>query len=134
MVFQSLLPPVPDLPFPNAHHFFLNRPDQAKWEDYVLHVDALTGKTRKWSEFKDKVKRGATAFGDPSLFPHEDNEIVGILSENCIVSFLSLILGLCADGRVPWARMCRSTWRSFIHCWLLASRSPYFRRRRLHTS
>ena len=98
MVFQSLFPPVPDVPFPNAHHFLLNRPDQAEWEDYDLHVDALTGRTRKWSEFKDRVKRGATAFGDPSLFPHERNEIVGILSENCIVSFVSLTSESCVKG------------------------------------
>jgi len=87
MVFQSLLPPVPDLPLPNAHHLFLDRPDQAEWEDYVLYVDALTGKTRKWHEFEDRVKRGATAFGNRDLFPHEKNEIVGILSENCVVSY-----------------------------------------------
>ena len=46
MILMTLLPPVPDLPFPNAHHLFLNRPDQAEWADYVLHVDALTGKVR----------------------------------------------------------------------------------------
>ena len=95
MIFRSLLPPLPPLPFPNAHHFFLNRPDQAEWKDFTLHVDALTGKTRKWSEFKDRVKRAATAFGSPDLFPRggESNEIVGILSENCVVSrflFLSI--------------------------------------------
>lgn len=88
MVFKSLLPPIPDLPLPNAHHLFLNRPDQADWEDYILHVDAVTGKTRKWYEFRDLVKRAATAFGNPELFPHEENEIVGILSENCIVGYL----------------------------------------------
>lgn len=86
MVFKSLLPPVPDLPFPNAHHFFLNRPDQAEWEDFDLHVDALTGKTRRWIEFKHRVKRAATAFRNPDLFPYREHEIVGILSENCIVS------------------------------------------------
>ena len=90
MVFRSLLPPVPDSPLPNAHHLLLNRPDQSEWEDYDLHIEALTGKTRKWYEFKDRVKRGATTFGDPDLFPRERDEIVGILSENCIVSFMSL--------------------------------------------
>lgn len=95
MIFQSLLPPVPDLPFPNAHHLFLNRPDQAEWKDYILHVDALTGKTRKWIEFKDRVKRAATAFGDPDIFPRGENEIVGILSENCVVSCLSLAFQSC---------------------------------------
>ena len=87
MVFRSLLPPVPDVPLPNAHSLFLHRPDQAEWEDYVLHVDAVTGKTRKWSEFKDRVARGATALGDPGRFPHEEKAIVGILSENCVVSW-----------------------------------------------
>ena len=69
----------------------MNRPDQAEWEDYDLHIDALTGKTRRWFEFKNRVKRGATAFGDPCLFPHERGEIVGVLSENCIVSFMGLV-------------------------------------------
>ena len=89
MVFQSLLPPIPDLPFPNAHHLFFNRPDQAEWQDYVIHVDAHTGEARKWYEFRDRVKRGATAFGDPTIFPRKENEIVGILSANSVVSFLS---------------------------------------------
>jgi len=84
MVFQSLLPPVPDISLPNAHHLFFNRPDQAEWEDYTIYVDALTGKARRWHEFKDRVKRGATAFGNPDLFPYTENEIVGIISENCV--------------------------------------------------
>jgi hypothetical protein len=89
MILQSPLPPIPNLPFPNAHHLFLNRREQAQWEDFVLHVDGITGKTRKWSEFLDRVKRAATAFANPDVFPREENEIVGILSENCIVSRLS---------------------------------------------
>lgn len=92
MVFRSLLPSIPPLPFPNAHHFFLNRPDQAEWDDFLLHVDAITGKTRKWNEFKDRVKRAASAFGNPDLFPRErPDEIIGILSENCVVSRLSSV-------------------------------------------
>ena len=105
MIFHSLLPPIPDPPFPNAHHLFLNRPDQAEWEDYDLHVDAPTGKVRKWYEFKDRVKRGATAFGDPGLFPCEENEIVGVLSENCVVSFVSLASESCANRKAPWVWM-----------------------------
>jgi len=134
MVFQSLLPPVPDLPFPNAHDFFLNRPDQAQWEDYVLHIDAVTGKTRNWSEFKDRVARGATALGDPARFPHEESAVVGILSENCMVSKLGLALKLkpCADSEFPW--VCRIISRLFIRYWLLAFRSPYSRHHRLRTS
>ena len=136
MVFQSLLPPVPDLPFPNAHNFFLGRPDQAEWEDYVLHVDAVTGKTRKWSEFKDRVARGATALGDPARFPHEENAIVAILSENCVVSFLDW---LSSSSRVlmensPGCGVRRSTLRLFIHYWLLAFHLPYSQRHRPHTN
>ena len=101
MVFQSLFPPVPDLPLTNIHNLVLNRPDQARWEDYVLHVDAVTGRARKWSEFKDRVARGATALGDPTHFPHEENAIVGIISENCIVS-LSGLAPSPALTEVPW--------------------------------
>ena len=106
MIFQSLLPPIPDPPFPNAHHLFLNRPDQAEWQDYDLHVDAPIGKARKWFEFKDRVKRGATAFRDPSLFPREENEIVGILSENCAVSSVSFYSASCADIKTPRVWVC----------------------------
>ena len=106
MIFQSLLPPIHDPPFPNAHHLFLNRPDQAEWQDYDLHVDAPIGKARKWFEFKDRVKRGATAFRDPSLFPREENEIVGILGENCAVSSVSFYSASCADIKAPWVWMC----------------------------
>ena len=106
MIFHSLLPPTPDSSLPNAHHLFLNRPDQAEWEDYNLQVDAPTGKVRKWYEFKDRVKRGATAFGDPSLFPCEENEVIGVLSENCVVSSMSLVSESCADRRAPWVWMC----------------------------
>ena len=113
MVFQSLLPPVPDASFPNAHHLLLNRPEQAEWEDYDLQVDALTGKTRRWFEFKDRVKRAATAFGDPGLFPHKRGELVGIISENSIVSLVNLASEPCVDGKDPWACVpvcvCRST-------------------------
>lgn len=101
MVFKSLLPPVPDLPFPNAHHFILNRPDQAEWSDFALHIDAITGKTRKWSEFKDRVRRAATAFRNPTIFPHAEDQIVGILSENC-VEYVALIHSLLAAG-IPFA-------------------------------
>jgi len=108
MVFQSLLPPVPDLSFPNAHHLVLNRPEQAEWEDYILHVDALTGKTRKWREFKDRVKRGATAFRNPNIFPYEENGIVGILSENCLVGCREMtfrVRVLTGDASGVWARV-----------------------------
>ena len=102
MVFDSLFPPVPDLPLPNAHHLFLDRQDQAGWEDFVLHVDAVTGKTRKWYEFKDRVKRGATALRRPDLFTYTENEIVGVLSENSIVSIQvsgAWFPSRCVDGR-----------------------------------
>jgi hypothetical protein len=135
MVFRSLLPPIPDLSFPNAHHLFLNRPDQAEWEEYTLHVDALTGKTRGWLEFKDRVKRGATVFGSPSHFPHEQNEVVGILSENCIVGFSGSVFEPCTDEKASRrGYICRSMWRLFIRCWLRAFRSLYSRHHRPHTN
>ena len=130
MIFQSLLPPVPDFAFPNAHHLVLNRPDQAEWEDHILHVDALTGKTRKWHEFKDRVKRGATAFRNPDLFPYEENEIVGILSENCVVGYREMTFRVC----VLTADACRSIRRLFIPCWPPASHSLCSRHHRLYTS
>lgn len=91
MHIQSVYPEIPPLSEINAHHALLRRPDQAEWSDFTLHVDALTGKTRTFREFAERVQYAATALGAPvsqgglGISP-ENGDIVGIISHNCLVS------------------------------------------------
>lgn len=93
MYLQSMFPEVPSLPEMNAHDIFFNRPEQAAWPDYTLHIDAKTGKKRTFREFKERVKLGATALGAPVSagglgLRAEDGEIIGIMSHNSSVRHL----------------------------------------------
>jgi hypothetical protein len=82
-------PPSRDI---NIHHLLFNRPDQKKWpKDFTLHIDAASGHKRTYREFLNRVYDGATALGVPIPdgglgLRTEDGEMVGILSENSMVS------------------------------------------------
>ncbi|KAG6810648.1 hypothetical protein H0H92_010911 [Tricholoma furcatifolium] len=87
MYLKSPFPDVPAYPEMNASHIFLNRPEQAQWPDYTLHIDAKTGKKRTFRQFKERVRLGSTALGTPVSsgglgLRAEDGEIVGIMSHN----------------------------------------------------
>ena len=90
MSYKSFFPDPPKVPESNVHHLLLNRPDQKEWPDYTLFVNVITGQRRSFREFVERVRDGATALGaDMSqgglgLRP-ENEEVVGILSENCLV-------------------------------------------------
>lgn len=75
----------------NLHKHVFQRPDQENWPDYTLYIDGATGKKRSFFQFKDRVFDAATALGTPQAqgglgLSGDDGEIVGILSENCLVS------------------------------------------------
>lgn len=95
MYHKSLFPDLPNVPESNVHHLLLNRPDQQEWPDYTLFVDAATGQRRSFRKFVERVRDGATALGADvtqgglGLRP-ENGEIVGILSENCLVCYISI--------------------------------------------
>ncbi|KAG6864934.1 hypothetical protein C0991_006285 [Blastosporella zonata] len=101
--------PFPDVPPPreiNAHHIFFNRPEQAAWPDYTLHIDAKTGKKRTFRQFKERVQLGATALGAPISagglgIRADDGEIIGIMSHNSsdYIAILHSLLSL----TVPFA-------------------------------
>lgn len=88
---KSLYPAIPDVPPRNFHHLLFHRPDQKEWNlDYTVHIDAMTRKRRSYREFYELVMDGATALGSPISeqglgLDGTDGEIVGILSENCMV-------------------------------------------------
>ncbi|KIM54632.1 hypothetical protein SCLCIDRAFT_136462 [Scleroderma citrinum Foug A] len=103
---MSLFPPLPHMPEQNVHHILLDRPDQASWRDFTFQVDILTGEQRSFRQFIERVRDGATALGTGTEYGglglrSENNEIVGILSENCL-DYVALIHSLLAIA-VPFA-------------------------------
>lgn len=97
MHIKSQYPDVTPPPEINVHHAILRRPDQAEWPNYTLHIDAKTGKTRGFRDFIDRIQFAATALGAPTAegglgLSTENGDIIGIISENCMVS--ETILGV----------------------------------------
>jgi hypothetical protein len=91
---KSLYPDIPTIAPQNFHHLLFNRPDQKEWNlDYTVHIDPMTSKRRSYREFYECIMDGATALGSPVSeqglgLNGTDGEIVGILSENCMVGLL----------------------------------------------
>lgn len=97
---ESPYPRVPPLPPANFHSWlFENPPANQLPKDHVLHVDGLTGDNRTFGQFLERIKDGATALAAPlsddglGVQPGS-NEIVGILSPNCLVSRIIKISSL----------------------------------------
>jgi long-subunit acyl-CoA synthetase (AMP-forming) len=89
MYYKSPYPDIPDIPPQNFHHLLFHRQDQKEWNlDYTVHVDAVTGRQISYREFYERVMDGATALGSEKGLGlnAEAGEVVGILSENCLVS------------------------------------------------
>lgn len=91
-------PPAPSLD-QNIHEIVFNKPGQSAWPDYTLHIDAHTGRRRTYYQFVDRVFDGMTALGS-SLEEGglglkggglESGEMVGIISENSLVSQVPLV-------------------------------------------
>ena len=61
MYHKSLYSPLPQIPPQNIHDVLFNRPDQADWPDYPLHVNALTHASRSFRQFLETLRDGATA-------------------------------------------------------------------------
>jgi hypothetical protein len=93
MPVKSLYPEPPPIPDLNVYHVLFNRSDQKGWPNYTLHIDAVTGEKRTYRDFVERVQDGATALGtsvaDGGLgLRAEDKELVGILSENSMASWV----------------------------------------------
>lgn len=80
--------PPPVTPTNVYNHFFPdNYPPER--ENIVIHIDALTGRTRTWKEFAHRVIRATTTLdAAPELggYGIESGEMIGIMSDNCMVS------------------------------------------------
>ncbi len=87
---KSLHNPIPAGPAINYYDFLFRRPELRSWPDYTLFVDATTGRRRRFRETLAHIEDCATALtlaadeGGLDMEPGS-NEVVGILSENCLV-------------------------------------------------
>ena len=92
---KSLYGLTPVGPTVNYYDFLIGRPDLASWPDYTLFIDAITGKRRRFRETLARIEECATALssakrdGGLEIEPGS-KEVVGILSENCMVRKLCL--------------------------------------------
>ena len=93
MPFQSPYPEVPPFPDRNVTYLFNNPEEEADPEnDFVIHIDGVTGEKRTKIQFFERVYDGATALaaspskGGLGLLP---SDMVGILSHNCLVSYIA---------------------------------------------
>lgn len=90
MYLKSLYPWPPPVPDSNVHNCMFGSESDAQPEDYLLHIDAPSGKKRTYYEFRERVRDAATALGasvsDGGLgVSAEMGDIVGILSHNSMV-------------------------------------------------
>ena len=87
---KSLRSPNPAGPFINYYDFLFRRPELRSWPDYTLFVDVTTGRRRRFRETLAHIEDCATALtlaadeGGLDMEPGSNN-VVGILSENCLV-------------------------------------------------
>ena len=77
-------------PTTNYYDWLLGRPELKSWPDFTLHIDAVTGEQRELRAVLERFEQAATALATPSRDGGLDlvsgrREIVGILSENCLV-------------------------------------------------
>lgn len=90
---RSLYGLTPVGPTVNYYDFLVGRPDLQSWPDYTLFVDAMTGKRRRFRETLARIEECASALssegrdGGLEIEPGS-KEVVGILSENCMVGGL----------------------------------------------
>jgi hypothetical protein len=109
-------------PAVNYYDFLIGRPELASWPDYTLFIDAMTGKRRRFRETLARIEGCATALssakrdGGLELEPGS-KEVVGILSENCMVGRLFLVSQL--------RRYLNFVTRSILFRLSRCSRSPY---------
>jgi hypothetical protein len=86
-LFRSLPASTPTV---NYYDWLLGRPDLKKWPDFAFHIDGVTGERRHVHAVLERFEHAAMALAaspsDGGLgLAAGQREIVGILSENCLV-------------------------------------------------
>ena len=90
MYLKSPYPDVPPQPNVNAHYFFFNRPDQADWPNFTVHIDVETGEEVMYDDFLERIWDLTTGLGASVEqgglgIRAEDKEMIGIMGENSSV-------------------------------------------------
>lgn len=90
---KSPYPQIPPIPDRNVHETLMQPPNGVHPAEFTLHVDAVTGKKRTYTEFKRAVELGSTALGAPVAdgglgLSAEAGHMIGLYSPNCMVRFL----------------------------------------------
>ncbi|GJJ15954.1 hypothetical protein Clacol_010233 [Clathrus columnatus] len=98
MYLRSLFPPIPDVPTSNYFHtVFPDGSLENQTNDYIIHIDAITGQQRSVSQFTQDVHDTVTALGTKKSqgggLGLNDQHRVGILSDNCM-EYVTIVLGL----------------------------------------
>jgi len=107
---KSLFRPLPEsTPTINYYDWLLSRPELKKWPDFALHTDGVTGEQRHVHAVLERFEQAATALAaspsDGGLgLAAGQGEIVGILSENCLVRTKTSSLARVPSSHViePW--------------------------------
>ena len=86
-LFRSLPSSIPTI---NYYDWLLGRSELKSWSDFTLHIDAVTGEQRQARAVLERFEHTATALAtsprDGGLgLVSGRREVVGILSENCLV-------------------------------------------------
>lgn len=110
---KSPFPPIPAIPDRNVHEILVEPPNGIPPADFTLHIDAVTGKTRTYTQFKRAVELGSTALGAPVAdgglgLSADAGHMVGLYSSNCMVRLPSLA----AKAEIFQTRMFRNIPRS----------------------
>ena len=112
-LFQHSLPLT--TPTINYYDWFLDRPELKAWPNYTLHIDPVTGERRRLRFVLDRLEHAATALvsspSDGGLgFVAKQSGVVGILSENCLVSSIRCLSchlrPHCHYQGIPGSRIC----------------------------
>ena len=98
-LFRSLPSSTPTI---NYYDWLLGRPELKSWPDFALHIDGVTGERRHFNATLERFEQAATALAaSPSNgglgLAARQGEIVGILSENCLVRAKTFPLFFCAS-------------------------------------
>lgn len=93
MYLKSPFPDPPKLSPINVYKYCFDRPERLGAPDYTFHIDAPTGRKRSYREHRERTVHAMTALGAPTShgglgLARGQGEIVGVLSENCMVRLL----------------------------------------------
>ncbi|KAL5526526.1 hypothetical protein ACEPAF_8250 [Sanghuangporus sanghuang] len=107
--FSSPYPPIPALPPLNVHTLLFERPPgNTIPRDFVVHIDGLTGETRTYGQFVERIRDCATALATSVSqgglgIRHDglEREIIAVFSPNCLDYFVMVHAALVLT--VPFA-------------------------------